>query len=166
MARKALLTALALILALAVPAFAQQKAGDKKPAASGAASGAAASAAPRATVSNFGQRWNGMTDKERELYLEGMAFAFRTVCMSAVMTLDSSKTSPQEADKAFRECFSGWFPYRPYDVKQAMNAIYQDKANNIIPFDIAYGQALLKVKGDPIEENLNKLRQDLAKRAK
>ncbi|MFP5239612.1 MAG: hypothetical protein ACLGQW_07275 [Acidobacteriota bacterium] len=161
MARKALLTALALILALAVPAFAQQKGGDKKAAAS-----SAASATPRSTVSNFGQRWNTMTDKERELYLEGMAFAFRTVCMSAVMTLDSAKTNPQEADKAFRECFSGWFPYRPYDVKQAMNAIYQDKANNIIPFDIAYGQALLKVKGDPIEDNLNKLRQDLAKHAK
>ncbi|WP_243313900.1 hypothetical protein [Fundidesulfovibrio agrisoli] len=165
MARKALLTALALILALAVPAFAQQKGGDKKAAASGASS-SAASAAPRATVSNFGQRWNGMTDKERELYLEGMAFAFRTVCMSAVMTLDSAKTSPQEADKTFRECFSSWFPYRPYEVKQAMTAIYQDKANNIIPFDIAYGQALLKVKGDSIEDNLTKLRQDLARQAK
>lgn len=162
MARKAVLTALALILALAVPAFAQQKGAEKKSATSAAASSAAA----HNSVTNFGQRWTAMADKEREAFLEGMAFAFRTACMSAVMSLDSTKTNPQEADKTFRECFSGWFPYRPYDVKQAMTTIYQDKANNIIPFDIAYGQALLKVKGDPIEDNLAKLRQDLAKRAK
>ena len=161
MARKALLTALALILALAVPAFAQQKGGDKKAAAS-----SAASTAPKSAVTNFGQRWTGMSDKERDLFLEGMVSAFRIICVNQLYTLDASKTSPQEADKAFRECFSVLFPYRPYDVKQAMTAIYQDKANNIIPFDIAYGQALLKVKGDPIEDNLTKLRQDLTRQAK
>jgi hypothetical protein len=62
------------------------------------------------------------------------------------------------------ECFAGIFPYKLGDIKSAMTSLYQDKNNNIIPYDIMYGMSLLKVKGDPYEDNLVRLRQDLAKR--
>lgn len=155
MARKALLFSLALILALAAPAWAQKKSDPKAPVAVGG---------QQSTVSNFGQRWTAMTDKERDMFLEGMATALRMVCTTAVFTAEPKPKDMNEANKRFMECFSAQFPYKPWDIKNAMNALYQDKANNIVPYDIMYGMALLKVKGDPYEENLAKLRQDLNKR--
>ena len=58
------------------------------------------------------------------------------------------------------------FPYKPGAIKEAMTSLYQDKANNIIPYDLMFGMALLKVKGDPFEDNLARLRQDLSRRGK
>jgi hypothetical protein len=155
MARKALLIALALILAFASSALAQKKAPAPL------ASSPSAAAKGPAEVTNFGQRWSAMTDKERESFLEGMAFAFRIYCLNAVMAGDNKPQNAQEADKRFKECFLAQFPYQPALVKEAMTSLYQDKANNNIPFDMMYGMALLKVKGDPIDENLAKLRQEL-----
>lgn len=164
MARKALLIALALILAFAVPALAQKKSADKAPAPLAASPSAAAKPGP--SVTNFGQRWNAMTDHEHEVFLEGIATAFRILCMNVVMSGETAPKNPQEADKRFKECFLAQFPYQTALVKEAMNSLYQDKANSIIPYDLMYGMALLKVKGDPIEDNLAKLRQDLSKRGK
>lgn len=157
MARKALLIALALTLAFAAPAVAQQKKSDPK-------APVPLSGQQQATVSNFGQRWTAMTDKERDTFLEGMATALRMVCTTAVFTAEPKPKDMTEANKRFIECFSAQFPYKPGDIKGAMNSLYQDKANNIVPYDIMFGMALLKLKGDPYEENLAKLRQDLAKR--
>lgn len=161
MARKALLIALALTLALAGAAHAQKSA-DKKPASLSSAPSAAA--AGHATVTNFGQRWTAMTDKERDMFIEGMTTAIRLVCTNAVLGQETKPVDMQAANKSFMECFAGVFPYKPGDIKSAMTSLYQDKNNNIVPYDIMYGMALLKVKGDPYEDNLARLRQDLAKR--
>lgn len=158
MARKALLTVIALLVAFSVPAYAQKKSADKQPTAMSQAAGGT-------TISNFGQRWTGMGEKERESFLEGMASAFRIMCLNAVMGgLDATAQNAQEADKKFKECMVAFFPYQMHLVRQAMTELYQDKANNNVPFDVCFGVALLKIKGDPYEENLAKLRQDLAKR--
>jgi len=158
MARKALLIVLALILAFAAPAMAQKK--------SAAPLAAAPSAAAKgsAEVTNFGQRWTAMTDKERDLFLEGIATAFRILCMNVVLGGETKPQNAQDADKRFKECFLAQYPYQSSLIKQAMNTLYQDKANNIVPYDLMFGMALLKVKGDPIEDNLAKLRQDLSRR--
>lgn len=161
MARKALLIALALTLALAGAAHAQ-KGADKKP--TSLSSAPSAAAAGPATVTNFGQRWTAMSDKERDTFLEGMTTALRLVCTNAVLGQETKPVDMQAANKSFMECFAGVFPYKPGDIKSAMTSLYQDKNNNIIPYDIMYGMALLKVKGDPYEDNLARLRQDLAKR--
>uniref|UniRef100_A0A7C4AH86 Uncharacterized protein n=1 Tax=Fundidesulfovibrio putealis TaxID=270496 RepID=A0A7C4AH86_9BACT len=158
MARKALLTVIALLVAFSVPAYAQKKSGDKQPT-------PMSQAASAASVSNFGQRWAAMGEKERDGFLEGMVTAFRIMCLNAVMGgLDAKSQNAQEADKKFKECMVGFFPYQMHLVRQAMTELYQDKANNAVPFDVCFGVALLKIKGDPYEENLAKLRQDLAKR--
>jgi len=156
MARKALLIALALTLALAAPAMAQKKSEPKTPVPVG----------QQASVSNFGQRWSAMTDKERDHFLEGMIYAIRMVCTNAVFGSEQKQMNMQEAGKQFAECIKAQFPYKPGDVKTAMTTLYQDKANNIVPFDLMYGMALLKIKGDPYEENLSKLRKDLSKGVK
>jgi hypothetical protein len=164
MARKALLIALALMLALAVPALAQKKTGDKSP--TPLASSPADAAKGHGEVTNFGQRWTAMTDKERNSFLEGVVSAFRIVCLNVAMGGPDTSKNPKDMQKNFMDCFLAQFPYQSYMVKEAMTSLYQDKANNIIPFDIMYGMALLKVKGDPVEDNLVKLRQDLNRRGK
>lgn len=167
MARKACLIAMILVLGLAVPALAQKKAaGDKTPT---PLSGSPASTASHASqsFSNFGQTWTGMSEKERNYFIEGMVASFRIICLNAVVASgQGAPGSQQDADKKFRECMGAWFPYRPSEVRDSMTALYQEKANNVVPFDTMFGMALLKIKGDPYEENLAKLRQDLAKRAK
>ena len=161
MARKALLIALALTLALAGAAHAP-KSEDKKPASLSSAPSAAA--AEHATVTNFGQRWTAMTGKGRDTFIEGRTTAIRLVCTNAVFGQETKPVDMQAANKSFMECFAGMFPYKPVDIKSAMTSLYQDKNNNIVPYDIMYGMSLLKVKGDPYEDNLVRLRQDLAKR--
>ena len=165
MARKALLITLALILALAVPALAQKKTGDKS--ATPLSSSPSVAAKGHGEVTNFGQRWSAMSDKEREFFLEGIATAFRIMCLNVAFSgVDSSKANPQDVQKSFMDCFLAQFPYKPGVVKEAMTSLYLDKANNIIPYDLMFGMALLKVKGDPFEDNLVKLRQDLTRRGK
>ena len=160
MARKALLISLALILALAVPALAQKKPGAKTPTPLGGSPSSTAAQAHQ-KFSGFGQRWTTMSDKEHDSFLLGVVTAFRIYCMEAVAS-DKSQ-NPQDVSKRFLECFASNFPYQPSVVKEAMNSLYQDKANNNISFDYMFGIALLKVKGDPIDDNLVKLRQESEK---
>lgn len=164
MARKALLIALALILALAVPALAQKKSGDKSPTPLAASPAVAAKGNPE--ITNFGQRWSAMTDKERDFFLEGVATAFRIMCLNVAFGGPDASKNPQDVQKNFMDCFLAQFPYKTGTVKDAMTGLYKDKANNIIPYDLMFGMALLKVKGDPIDDNLAKLRQELSKRGK
>jgi len=159
MARKVWLMVLALTLLMAVPALAQ-KPGNKAPTPLEGAPSATAASAHR-QFSGFGQYWNAMSDKEHDAFMRGVVTAFRIYCMEAVAS-DKSQ-SPQDTNKHFMECFASNFPYQPGLVKEAMNSLYQDKANNIIPFDYMFGLALLKVKGDPIDDRLARLRQDSEK---
>ena len=160
MARKAVFIALILVLALSGQALAQKKT-DKAP--TSLASQPSAAAAGPGTIKDFGNRWNAMGDKERTAFLEGMVSGFRIVCLNVVMAGQSAPPSAQEAEKKFKECVLPMFPYAIREVKEAMNSLYQDKANNVVPFDMMYGMALLKVKGDPaLDDSLVSLRKNLA----
>ncbi|GFK93523.1 hypothetical protein NNJEOMEG_01357 [Fundidesulfovibrio magnetotacticus] len=165
MARKAALTALTLILALAlaVPALAQKK--DKTPAPLDGAPSAKAAGA-NLKVTDFGARWTAMTDRERNHFIEGMVTSIRFLCTNTIYGADPKQMDMKDAEKRVVECIASNFPYMPHDIKAAMTAIYQDKANNSLPYDIVYGFALFKVKGDSYEENLAKVRQLYDKRAK
>lgn len=159
MARKALLIALILSLA-AAPALAAEK----KAKAQGLESSPSSSAAQAVhQFTGFGQRWTSMSDKEHDSFLLGMLTSFRIYCMEAVESDKTQSMAPQDVNKRFLGCIASNFPYAPVQVKQAMDDLYRDKTNNTIPFDYMYGIALLKVKGEPVEENLAKLRQDSAK---
>ena len=152
MAKKALILTVALLCAFAVPAMAQQKksSGDKKP--------VPVAGAAHADVSDFGARWQGMSDKEREGFIMGMATAFRVMCMN-VAAGDGSNKDPLEFTKRVRECFISVMPYQPSRIKEAMTSLYQDKANNHVPFDMLYSVALLKAGDKPYDESLVQLRK-------
>ena len=155
MAKKALILTVALLCAFAVPAMAQKKAStDKKP--------TPVAAAAHSEVSDFGVRWQAMSDKEREGFLRGMATAFRVVCLQ-VAAQDGKTSDPAELNKRFMECFISTMPYQPNRIKDAMTSLYQDKANNHIPYDMLYSAALLKAGDKPYEENLVQMRKVAAK---
>ena len=154
MAKKALILTVALLCAFAVPAMAQQKkaaTGDKKPVSMAPATG-------HADVSDFGTRWQGMSEKERESFLLGMGSAFRVVCMNAASG-DGTNKDVLEANKRFKECMLTFMPYQISVIKASMTSLYQDKANNQMPFDMLYGVALLKAGEKPYEDSLMQLRK-------
>lgn len=163
MARKAALFALTLILALALPALAQKK--DKAPQPLAGAPSAKAAGA-NLKVTDFGVRWSSMTDQERNHFIEGMVTSIRFICTNSVYGAEPKQMDMKDADKHVLECIAANFPYKPSDVKAAMTALYQDKANNNVPYDTMYGFALFKVKGESYEENLAKVRQLFDKRLK
>lgn len=152
MAKKALILTVALLCAFAVPAMAQQKkaSADKKP--------VPVAASGQSEVSDFGARWQGMSDKEREGFMRGMATAFRVVCMN-VAAGDGKNKDAADLNKRFMECFVSVMPYPINAVKAAMTSLYQDKANNHVPYDMLYGAALLKAGDKPYEESLIQLRK-------
>ncbi|GAB6039156.1 hypothetical protein JCM15519_37150 [Fundidesulfovibrio butyratiphilus] len=156
MAKKILLAALLVAVAFASPAWSKK---EKTPT---PLSSSSESSAPQ-SISNFGTRWLDMSAKERMAFIEGMASAFRVICQNVIFQGDNKPKNAQEAQQRFRDCMLPMMPYRPTEIVDAMTALYQDKANNILSWDLVYGIALVKIKGDPYEDNLAKLRQDVNK---
>lgn len=154
MAKKALMIVLVMIFAWSAQAQAQkpEKKSEKKP--------AAALSAPREMM-DMGGHWTSMSDESKTTFLEGMLTAYRTVCMNSVTSLDSKTADVQDVNKRFMECLAALFPYQPSQVKETMTSLYQDKDNAKIPFDDIYYLALLKIKGDPIDDKLKSLRQKM-----
>lgn len=153
MAKKALILTVALLCAFAVPAMAQTKkpSGDKKPT-------PVAAAPAHMEVSDFGTRWQAMSDKERHDFLFGMATAFRVACMNAAVG-DGTNKDPAEYNKNVMGCIVSVMPYQINPIKDAMTSLYQDKANNHVSFDVIYGMALLKIAGKPYDEMLAQQRK-------
>jgi len=165
MARKALFIVLILSL-MAVPALAKTKS-------SGQAGATATATAPAGQnnriFADFGTRWNSMSDKERDAFMEGYISALRLLCTNSVMTAakQTNKTpDQQEIAKQFNTCMTANFPFPPSSVKEAMSALYQESANNHIPFDVMIGFAFEKAGNKPYEDDLAKLRQDIETRLK
>jgi hypothetical protein len=159
MAKKALIIALLMVFACAAQAMAQKP--DKK-----AAPKPASEQLTHREAINFGERWQGMGEETKRAFLEGMASAFRIVCLNSVTSLDSKPADVKDVNKRFMECMVSFFPFQINQVQETMTDLYQDKANTIIAFDDMYYQALLKIKGDPIDDNLKQLRQKMEKLSK
>jgi len=157
MARKALLIVL-IASFMAVPALAKQTVSaskEKAPASAGQTS---------RTFSDFGGRWNSMTDKERGSFMDGYYMAFHLLCTNAALgTAEQSSQAPNQQDiqKRFASCMATNLPFDPSAVKGAMTELYQDSANNHVPFDQMMGFAFEKVAGKPYDDNLTKLRQNI-----
>jgi len=156
MAKKILLAVLLVAVAFASPAWADKKK-DKTPTPLSSSSG---EAAPK-SVHDFGARWLAMSVGEKAAFVEGIATGFRVVCLNATMSADAKPKDNKEVSQRFVDCMVSLFPYKTSEVVDAMTALYQDKPNNILSWDLVYGIALVKIKGDPYEDNLNQLRQNV-----
>ena len=160
MARKALLIVSALILFCAAQALAQQKPGKAAAPLDNPPSSAASQAQRR--FSDFGRNWIAMPDKERLAFMEGYLVSLRIVCAQAGYD-PSAKQNSQEYAKRVNDCLSGNFPATPSAVLAAMTEMYQQEANNHIPYGYMLQFALLKVTGKPYEDALAEGRKELDK---
>jgi hypothetical protein len=161
MARNALLMVLALTLLSAAPALAQTKPGEKKATSLDATPSATAAKANR-QFANFGQAWTAMPDNERHDFLLGFVTSIRIVCASFASE-GEGKQHPQDMPKLVNGCISTNFPAQIMDVKEAMTALYQDKANNHIPYGDMLRFAMMKVTGKPYEDDLAQGREQFDK---
>jgi hypothetical protein len=160
MARKALLIVSALILFCAAQALAQQRPGKAAAPLDNPPSSAAAHAQRR--FSDFGHSWSAMPSTERLAFMEGYLVSLRLVCSQAAYD-PSAKQNSQAYAKRVNDCLSGNFPAAPSAVLAAMNELYQQEANNHIPYGYMLQFALLKVSGKPYEDALAEGRKELDK---
>lgn len=143
MAPKALLLALCLCFAWVSPALPAAKSGSP-----------VAVANPRTDVTDFGARWTAMSNSEKEYFLIGMDSAFRLMCNIAVNTTAEGEKDPKVLEQRFFECLAQYAPFKITAVKDAMTALYADRANRHIAWDDMYGYALLRVAQKPYEDKL------------
>jgi len=155
MARKALFIVLILSL-MAVPALAKQTVSASK------AKAPAAAGQTSRIFSDFGGRWNSMSDKERQSFMEGYYSAIQLICTNAALG-DSAQANqgPDQQNKQFLACMGTYAPFELAPTKAAMTELYQDSANNHIPFSQMIGFAFAKVAGKLDEGNLAQLRQNV-----
>jgi len=145
MSTKALvLTALLVCVVLSVPAYS----GSKTSAAS--ASAPAAVAAPVSAGGTFAHAWTTYTDKEKRSFLFGLATAVRILCTDISTMQKDAKGPAMEAN--FRECFNSYAGMEPDRLVSAMNSLYADPKNAMIPLDGAYKISLMQVRGDKVDD--------------
>ena len=130
MSKKALLLAVLFVLVIfRVPAF---------------------SASPAGGAATFAHAWTNYNDKEKRSFLFGLATAVRIMCTD--ITTMKKDAKPQEIETAFRDCFNSYAGMEPDQVVSAMNALYADPKNAMIPLDGAYKISLMKVRGDKVDD--------------
>lgn len=128
MSKKALLlVALFVLVVFRVPAF---------PAASGSAT--------------FAHAWTSYTEKEKRSFLFGLATAVRVMCTDLSTMQKDAKA--QDIETGFRNCFNSYAGMEPDRVVEAMNALYGDAKNAMIPIDGAYKISLMKIRGDKVDD--------------
>jgi hypothetical protein len=133
MSKKALvLAALLVCLAFRIPAYAASPA----PAAGGSPS--------------FAHAWSSYSDKEKRSFLFGLATAVRIMCTD-VSSMQKDAKGPA-IEQTFRECFNSYAGMEPESLIAAMNALYADAKNAMIPLDGAYKISLMKVRGDKVDD--------------
>ncbi|MEA4856408.1 MAG: hypothetical protein AAGU21_15945 [Solidesulfovibrio sp.] len=133
MSKKALLLAALFVLVLfRVPALAASP----SPSAGGAAT--------------FAHAWTSYSDKEKKSFLFGLATAARAICSD--LSTFQKDAKPQEIESHFRDCFNTYAGMEPDRVIAAINALYADSKNAMIPIDGAYRIALMQVRGDKVDE--------------
>ncbi|MFU2208847.1 hypothetical protein [Solidesulfovibrio sp. C21] len=132
MTRKALLLALFFVLvAFRVPAF-------------------AASAVSPAAGGTFAHAWTSYNDQEKRSFMFGLATAVRIMCTDVSSINKGAK--PQEIEQHFRSCFNSYVGVDPGSVISAMNTLYADPKNAMIPIDGAYKISLMRLRGDKVDE--------------
>jgi len=115
------------------------------------AAAATATAAPVGSSSGtFAHAWTAYTDKEKRSFLFGLATAVRIMCTDISTMQKDAKGPAMEA--TFRECFNSYAGMEPDRLVAAMNALYADSKNAMIPLDGAYKISLMQVRGDKVDD--------------
>lgn len=144
MSKKTLLfAALFVCVVFRVPALAASRA----PAAAAPAASAPAVSAGSAT---FAHAWTSNTEKEKRAFLFGLATAVRIMCTDLSSMQKDAK--PQDIEANFRGCFNSYAGVEPDKIIEAMNALYADSKNAMIPIDGAYKISLMKIRGDKVDD--------------
>ena len=142
MSKKALvLTALLVCVVLCLPAYAGPKTAPAAPAAAAASSVGSGSG-------TFAHAWTSYSEKEKRSFLFGLATAVRIMCTDISSMQKDAKGPAIEAN--FRECFNSYAGMEPERLIAAMNALYADSKNAMIPLDGAYKISLMQVRGDKV----------------
>ena len=98
----------------------------------------------------FAHAWTNYSDKEKKSFMFGLATAARAFCTDiGGMQKDNS---PQNIEKVFRECFNNYAGVEPAKLIAAMDALYRDTKNAMIPLDGAYKIALMQIHGDKVDD--------------
>jgi hypothetical protein len=116
-----------------------------------------AQAASPAGSGTFAHAWTNYSDKEHRAFIFGLATAVRIMCMD--LTTTQKDATPQTIEKNFRDCFNSYAGIEPEKVIAAMNALYADSKNSMIPLDGMYKIALMKVRGDKVDDILAQSRK-------
>lgn len=145
MSKKALVLAVLLVcVAFRVPAYPASK---TAPAAAPAPVAAAPAASGGAT---FAHAWSNYSEKEKRSFLFGLATAVRIMCTDISAMQKDAKGPAIETN--FRECFNSYAGMEPDRLVTAMNALYADAKNAMIPLDGAYKICLMQVRGDKVDD--------------
>lgn len=98
----------------------------------------------------FAHAWTNYSDKEKKSFLFGLATGARAICTD--LSTFQKDAKPQEIETRFRDCFNTYAGMEPDRVIAAMNALYADSKNAMIPIDGAYRIAMMQVRGDKVDE--------------
>jgi len=101
-------------------------------------------------AATFAHAWNNYSDKEKHAYLFGLATAVRIVCTDISTIQKDAKM--QDVEGKFRDCFNSYAGMDPDQIVGAMNSLYADSKNAMIPLDGAYRISLMKVRGDKVDD--------------
>lgn len=112
-------------------------------------------AQPQAAVggggASFAHSWTVYSDKEKRSFLFGLATAVRLMCTDLSTRQKDAQGGPG-VEQIFRDCFNAYAGMDPDAVVSAMNTLYADPKNAMIPTDGAYMISLMKVRGDKVDE--------------
>lgn len=111
-----------------------------------------AQAAAAADSGTFAHAWNKYSPQEHHAFFIGLATAVRIMCTD--FSAAQKGADAQTIEKNFRDCFNSYAGIDPEKVISAMNALYADPKNALIPLDGMYKIALMKVRGDKVDEVL------------
>ena len=99
----------------------------------------------------FAHSWSVYADKEKRSFLFGLATAVRLMCTD-LSTRQKDAKGGAGVEQTFRDCFNAYAGMDPDAVVSAMNALYADPKNAMIPIDGAYMISLMKVRGDKVDD--------------
>ena len=98
----------------------------------------------------FARAWNNYSEKEKHSFLFGLATAVRIMCTDISAMQKDAK--PQTIEANFRDCFNSYAGIEPAKLVAGMNELYADPKNAMIPLDGAYKIALMKSRGDKVDD--------------
>ncbi|WP_428566172.1 MAG: hypothetical protein ACP59X_05875 [Solidesulfovibrio sp. DCME] len=110
----------------------------------------AASPSSGGGAATFAHAWTSYSEKEKKSFLFGLATAARAICSD--LSTFQKDAKPQDIETHFRDCFNTYAGMEPDRIIAAMNALYADSKNAMIPIDGAYRIAMMQVRGDKVDE--------------